>query len=301
MKKQIIFQVSGGIGKVVASTAVCAAINKQYPNHELIVVSGYPDVFLGNEKVSRAYAFGMTPYFYSQHIEDKDPIIFAHDPYMESAFLNQQDHLIKIWCEMFNIKYNGEKPELFLTDREIQFNKNRFQSPKPLMLIQTNGGAENQANKYSWVRDIPAQTVVKVIDHFKNDYNIVHVRRPDQPEYQDTITVSDSFRSVAVLISLSKKRLFIDSFAQHTAAALEIPSTVLWIGNKPEVFGYKIHNNIVANPFTKSPELRNSYLQKFDISGSDALQFPYRNESEIFDLEKIIESLEDKEKEKVGE
>ena len=133
--------------------------------------------------------------------------------------------------------------------------------------------------------------VLNVIEHFKAKYNIVHIRRQDQLSYQDTATVTDDFRSIVTLIGISQKRLFMDSFAQHTAAATDSPSTVLWIANKPEVFGYKIHDNIVCNDFTKVPELKSSYLQKFDISGNP-LEFPFNSENEVFDVDKIIASLE---------
>ena len=89
---------------------------------------------------------------------------------------------------------------------------------------------------------------------------------------------------------MSTKRLFIDSFAQHTAAAMNMSSTVGWIANKPNVFGYEMHDNIIANPITVKPELRHSYLQQFNISG-DLLEFPYNNEDEIFDVDKIIASI----------
>jgi hypothetical protein len=89
---------------------------------------------------------------------------------------------------------------------------------------------------------------------------------------------------------LSSKRLLIDSFAQHAAAALELPSTVCWIANKPEVFGYDLHDNIIANEFTTEPELRNAYLSKFNIAG-ELIEFPYNTEDEIFNVEAIIESL----------
>jgi hypothetical protein len=67
-------------------------------------------------------------------------------------------------------------------------------------------------------------------------------------------------------------------------------STVCWVANKPEVFGYSIHDNIVSNPFTVKPELRNSFLQQFNIAG-DLLEFPYNTEDEIFDVDQIIESI----------
>ncbi len=89
---------------------------------------------------------------------------------------------------------------------------------------------------------------------------------------------------------MSEKRLLMDSFGQHAAAALNKPSTVLWIVNSPNVFGYDIHTNVIANPETTSPELRNAYLSKYNIGG-DPIEFPYNNESEIFNVKNVIDSL----------
>jgi len=285
----IVFQISGGIGKCVIATAVCEAIKKEYPKSKLIVISGYPDVFLNNPNVDRAFAFGGFSYFYEEYIEDKEFKIFAHDPYLQTEHVEQKEHLIKTWCEMFNIPYNGESPRIYLTDREIKFFGNKFSSDKPLFLLQTNGGAPSDL-QYSWSRDIPISVANDIVNEFKDVYNIIHIRREDQIPLENTIPITDSFRALAVLISLSRKRLFIDSFCQHTAAALELPSTVCWISNKPNVFGYEIHDNIISNIFTVKPELRNAYLGKFNIGG-DLLEFPYNNESEIFDVETIISSI----------
>lgn len=288
--RNVIFQINGGIGKAIIATAVVKAIKQQIPDSHIIVISGYNEVFLNNPNVYRCYNFGQMPYFYSEYIEGKKPIVFAHDPYYDEKFVHQESSLIQVWIEMFGLKYNGEKPELFLTNRETEFNRNRFVSDKPIMVMQTNGGAEQQPNKYSWMRDIPSRVVIDVIEAAKADYNIVHIKRQDQIGYDFTTPITDNFRSLLVLLSMSSKRLLMDSFAQHAAAALNLPSTVLWIGNTPKVFGYELHDNIIANPFTKEPELRNSYLQKFDIFG-DAVQFPYESEDEIFDTKKVIESL----------
>ena len=160
----------------------------------------------------------------------------------------------------------------------------------PILLLQTNGGAANQELKYSWARDIPANVVADVLREYHEQYNVVHIKREDQPGYVGTTPVSDGFRALCVLISLSDKRLLMDSFGQHAAAALDKPSSVLWIANTPVVFGHDIHTNIVANPFTKKPELRHAYLQKFDISGN-LVEFPYNNETEIFNSKQVIDSL----------
>lgn len=285
----IIFQISGGLGKCIMATSVCSAIKKKYPESTLIVVSAYADVFLNNPNVDRSYNFGGMSYFYDEFIDGKEFKVFAHDPYLETAHIKQNEHLIKTWCEMFDVPYNGEKPELFLTQREVQFFQNKFAADKPIMVLQTNGGAQTE-HKYSWARDIPSTAVVKVIEHFKEEYYIAHIRREDQLGYEHTIPVTDSFRALCVLLSLSKKRLLIDSFAQHAAAALDLPSTVCWVVNKPKVFGYDLHDNLQANPFTNKPELRNAYLSKFNIAG-DLIEFPYNSEDEIFDVDAIIESL----------
>jgi len=285
----IIFQINGGMGKCIMATAVCEAIKKQYPNDTLIVVSGYPDVFLNNPNVDRTYAFNGFSYFYEDYIDNKEFKVLAHDPYLETSHLLQNEHLIVTWCKMFGITYNGEQPKIFLSDREKKFFGNKYVFEKPILLLQTNGGASTDM-KYSWARDIPVVVASSIVDEFKDSYTILHIRRDDQFLLENTIPVTESFRSLAVLISLSRKRLFLDSFAQHTAASLGMSSTVCWIANKPEVFGYDLHDNIKSNPFTIKPELKSSYLQKFNIGG-DLLEFPYSSEKEIFNVDEVINSI----------
>ena len=287
----IIFQINGGIGKCVAATAITEVIKKNYPESKLIVVSGYPDVFLNNPFVDRTFNFGEHSYFYSDYIENQEFKVFAHDPYLDTEHIAKQEHLIETWCKIFNLNYDGEQPKIYITDREKQFFSKKYITDKPIMLIQTSGGVE-QNLKYSWARDIPYNMAQEIVERFKLGYTIFHIRREDQPHLQNTISVTDSFRAIATLISMSSKRLFMDSFAQHTATALGISSTVLWIANSPKVFGYKINKNIESNPFTKKPELKLSYLNKFNISG-DPLEFPYNNENEMFKFDEIIESLLD--------
>ena len=287
---KIIFQVDGGIGKSIAATAVCKAIKTQYPKDQLIVITGYPEVFLCNNNVDKVLNFNNLNYFYQDNIEGQQVKMMLHNPYLETDFITENGHLIKVWCEMFGIKYNGELPELHINDRERSFFSKQFGSQKPIMVMQTNGGAKNQPNKYSWTRDLPLATAQKVVYKFANEYNIVHIRREDQLPLQGTTPVQMDFRALAVLISMSTKRLFIDSFAQHAAAALGMQSVVCWIGNTPSQFGYDIHTNLIANPPTMRPELRHSVFGRYNISGQPT-EFPYNNEDEIFDTDKIIEAL----------
>ena len=286
----IVFQINGGIGKCILATSICKTIKEEHPDSQLIVVSGYPEVFLNNPYVDKAFAFGQQAYFYEDFIEGKDFIVFAHDPYLDTHYLRQNEHLSATWARMYGLPKPNKKPELFLTEREIQFFSTKFQTEKPILLLQTNGGAQGQELKYSWARDIPSSVVLPVIEEFKSTHTIVHMKREDQIGYADTIPVTESFRALCVLIALSEKRLLMDSFGQHAAAALGKSSTVLWIANSPVVFGYDTNINIVSEPFTRKPELRHAYLNKFDISGN-LLEFPYHTESVVFNVDRVIESL----------
>lgn len=285
----IVFKISGGIGKCIASTAVCKAIKKEYPKSKLIVISGYPEVYINNPYVFKALHFNNLSYFYRDYLEGQKYKLFFHDPYETTEYSQQESSLLVFWCEMFGVPYSGEIPRLFLTQREIDFYQKNFQFKKPVMLLQTNGGFD-QNMKYNFSRDMPFHISKGIVSHFSEKYDIVHVRREDQIPLNNTIPLTGGFREVIAVSLLSEKRVLIDSFMQHACAALDLPSTVLWIGTKPKVFGYEIHDNIVSNPYTCEPDYKSSFTVKMDFSGNPSM-FPYKSEQEIFDLEKIIDSI----------
>jgi hypothetical protein len=287
--KNVVFQIDGGIGKCVAATAVLKNIKKEFPNDNIIIVSGYPEVFLNNPNVYKSLQFGNVSYFYTDFIENKEVELMLHNPYLEKDYVQEKKHLIQIWSEMNGLKYNNEMPEVFLTKRELEFYQNKYRSDKPILLMQTNGGA-NADLKYSFARDLPSGVVSKIVETFASEYNIVHIRREDQIGYNNTTPITAGFREILALTLLSSKRLLIDSFLQHACAALNMSSTVCWITNSPKVLGYEMHKNILAKPFNNQPELKNSYLAKFNIGG-DPVEFPYQSEDDIFDVNEIIESL----------
>ncbi len=192
---------------------------------------------------------------------------------------------------MNGVEYNGEMPEVFVSHKEKTEMAVKIRSNKPLLLIQTNGGTSKETDKYSWARDMPINTAQKVVNALADKYTIAHIRRPDQLQLHNTVSATgDNFRQLAAVIAISDKRLFIDSFAQHTAAALGLPSVVCWIANIPEQFGYPLHTNIIATPATVKTSLKNSVFSQYNITGP-ASDFPYNSEDEIFDADAIIAAL----------
>jgi ADP-heptose:LPS heptosyltransferase len=286
----VIFSIEGGLGKSIMGTAVLKAIKKQYSKANIIVVSSYPDVFIGNPNVNKVLTHETMSGIYEKYIMGKEAKVFVSDPYSTSDYITEEKHLIQLWCEMYGLNYNGEKPELFISKAEKQYFEGFYKLDKPIMVIQPHGGAFNQPLKYSWTRDIPQPIMQDIINHFANDYAILHVKREDQIIYENTFQALDSFRSIAVLLSMATKRLLIDSSVMHIATALNLPSVVTWVGTKPEVFGFDIHNNIVANEPTKTPDLNHPHYSKY-LLFQDISTIPYNDLYEVFDTQKIIEAI----------
>lgn len=285
----IIFSISGGLGKSIFATAVLKAIRKKYLHDKIIVITAYPDVFLNVPYVDFAFNHGQETYFYEKYIKDQEFLIFAQEPYLVNEHIQQKEHIIESWCRLCGVPYQGEQPDVYLTEREMTYYTVKYQSEKPIMVIQTNGGGQ-QDLKYSWARDMPATVVRAIIQEFSSRYNIYHIRREDQFSYENTIPVHEAYKGIACLLARSQKRVFIDSFCQHLAEALRVKSTVLWIANSPKVFGYDRHDNILCNPETKKPDLRNSMFSKYNIGGA-LVEFPYETDTEIFNIDKILASV----------
>ena len=289
-----IFHVQGGIGKHVASTAVAKVIKNNYPERKLIIVCAYPDIFSNLTFVDRVYPLGETQYFYQEYIQNKDSLIFAHEPYYTTDHIHKKRSLIDNWCNIYNLDYNGEMPELTYNRLQRKGAEQFWKTDKPLMVIHTNGGMmTTDAKPYSWTRDMPEKTAQALVDHYKKDYTIIQVTKVNSPKLkgshhlfatqQQSLPIPDFF---SVLL-MSKRNILIDSSLQHAAAALNKRSTVLWNGTSPTVFGYDLHTNILPAIDFKI-NLPGSYLFDFSFEGEEG-EYPYGENEDIFDVDKIIE------------
>jgi len=292
MDKYVIFHIDGGCGKNIAATAVVKSIKAHYPEHRLIVVSAYPEVFVHNPNIFRVYKFGNIPYFYDDFIDKKDSVILRMEPYHSGELLYKRKSLVEIWCDVFNIPCVDKKPEIFLTERELLFAQNKILKEGPILIVQSSGGAENQGHPYSWSRDLPPMLAQDIVNAVKDKFNkVLHIRRDNQPALENTIQVSDNFRNLFCYIALSDKFLGIDSFMQHACAAFNKKATVGWISNSPVVFGHQIHDNIIASGAESFRHRIDSYLESDDWTGGRFHECPYDNMANMFNKDTFIESI----------
>ena len=139
---------------------------------------------------------------------------------------------------------------------------------------------------------MPVALAQKIVDHYSDDYHIFQVKKPTSESLDGVEVIQDPMSNmelVSILLN-SEKRILIDSCLQHAAAALKLPSVVLWNRTSPKVFGWDIHTNVQADK-PANFKLPNSYLFDFDFMGVEA-EYPYVDEDEeIFDFDKIVEAV----------
>jgi len=292
MDKYVIFHIDGGCGKNIVATSVVKSIKAAYPEHKLVVVTAYPEVFIHNPHVYRVYKFGVLSYFYDDYINGKDSVILRMEPYHSGDLLYRKKSLSEIWCDVFNIPCVDTKPNIYLTERELVFVQNKLKKEGPVLLIQSSGGVSNQNHSYSWSRDLNPDFTQNIINELKGNFNkILHVRNESQPKLENTISITDNFRNLFCYIVFSDKILTIDSFVQHAAAAFKKKATVGWISTSPIVFGHEIHDNILATSDESFRHRIDSYLEKDDWTGGRFYECPYDNTVNIFDKTQIIEYI----------
>jgi hypothetical protein len=290
-EKYLVWHIQGGLGKNIAATSLIKDIKNTYPDRKLIMVVSYPEIFLNNLHVDRVYQIGQTPYFYQDYIEDKDVLIFMHEPYNQTGHITKNKHLIENWCDLLNIKYTNQQPEIFVNYIQ-RMTVGLWVRQKPIMVLQTTGGPANQQYSYSWARDMPIEIAQAIVDKYKDEYHIMQVTREDGYVLENVERVDKPMSNMELFALLveSKKRVLIDSSLQHAAASFKLSSTVLWIGTSPTVFGYEIHKNITANLTKRANQLIGSYLFNYQFE-NNAHECPYINVQDIFDLQIIFNNI----------
>jgi len=282
----IIFLILGGIGKHIAATAVIKAIHRAFPSKKIVVICYYTEIFQNNPYAYKVHKINLIKNVYDTYIKNNDILYFSEEVYSSTEFLIEDKHLIQAWCECIGIKYNNELPEIYFSQEELKC-INKFQKNKPILVLQTKA---TNSKEYNWTTDIPHEVVQGVIDHFYHEYDIYHIHNKAQKGFNNSCAVTTSnIRELLFLIKISDKRLGVNSFMQHAAAALNLPSLIYWVFTPCKKYGYSIHNNIEPKDYNfeyyKNFEFFNGHVGYPDISNCNL------NLDILFLKEKIINNL----------
>ena len=290
-EKYAIFNVEGGLGKIIASTAIAEIIKNNYPDRKLIVVTPWPEPYLNNPYVYRVFRSGNHPYFYKDFVLNKDTIIFKGEPYFTSDHIQKKKHIILSWCDLFGLKYNGERSQLFFNPVEVTSVAMKYGTrPKPILILQTSGGLYQNQKPYCWTRDIPPVQAQMLANILSQKYHIYHIGRPNSYKLQNVEFIPEINKRELMSLNLSSaKRLVIDSCMQHAAAALGLHSTVLWIGTSHINFGYTFNNNIYPSAEKTNEHLIDSFIFDYAFDGFEH-EYPFST-MDIFNIDEIVRAV----------
>ncbi len=296
-KKFCIFQISGGLGKHIAATAVAQVIKRTYPDRELIICCAWPELWSNLPFVHRVFPLGNTQYFYSEYVDGKDSLFFIQEPYFTTTHINKTHKLVESWCMAYGLEYQGEQPVLKINMEQKKAIRNFYEpnfEGKPFLLLHTNGGLFTNERPFCWSRDMPIEVAQKVFDHFKKSHFVMQITRPASPKVEGVFVRNEQLSNTELvgLVELTDKRLLIDSSLQHAAAAYGLPSTVLWNATSSVIFGHNLHTNIQAKEKPQK-SLPGSYLFDYQFDANEN-EFPYEDEDlgDLYNIDEIIASLE---------
>lgn len=218
----LLLHINGGIGKCIMATAVIKSYKTMYPDSKVVVVSGYPEVFLNNPDVFKNFAFS-TPYLWQDYYGQPGWRVEAHDPYMEEAWIkNRKQHLIDIWCGLLKISNVQKTPLLYFSGPEVDELNAMIKVDKPLMVVQSTGGAH--ASNRSWTRNPPMSEFNEHLAQYLQTHFILHLAVAETPLLSNIHQRIDNLtrRQAMALIYFANSFVGIDSFGQHVRAANEL-------------------------------------------------------------------------------
>ncbi len=273
--------VEGGIGRCIAATAVVRCLAAAHPGKRLVVVTGWPDPFIGNPHVARIYRIGDPQHFFEDEVLGRRTWVAHVEPYRHPDYVNAERHLVDCWCDLLGVEYDGGTPTLFLTPGELDQGKAAMaKARRPVVLMQASGGpvpATQDLDRLIEVRrrmhrrNLPLNIAGQVANALMaKGYHVALVRHQNQPALAGVESVTGPLRTIFALVPFAKHLVLIDSFMQDAAAALQRPAVVCWGGTSYKRLGWDLHTNIEQDTGCPTPRCHrpNSYLWDRDANGN---------------------------------
>lgn len=305
--KTLIFVVTRSIGRNIFATAVVRNIKAEYPDKQIIVVAGFPDVFLYNPKVRRVYGFNAPFHLYEDHIDrNPDAFIIDVEPYRHPAYLTGTRHIVECWCDLIEIPCVEKYPEIFFARNEeamaeAHIRSLEFQHNRPVILFQHQGGQipsnDTEQERISklgamYRRALPNKCIQEITDTLYEDgYLVGSVGTETQFVPKNSERITHPIRAIMALLPHVSGIIAIDSFLAHAAAAVGRQSLVLWCGTSPDKLGYEKNVNL-RRSVCPTPECHRPNSYAWDIQPNGFIwDCPHRDICVEYDSKEVIEEF----------
>ena len=214
-----LLHINGGLGKCIMATAVIESYKTANPEQKIVVVSGYPEVFVHNPAVDKNFSFA-TPYLWQDYYSREDVRVFAEDPYFTQSWIkNERKHLIDVWCEEIGVPSVQKTPLLFFSGPEVDELNAMIKVDKPLMIVQSTGGVNASAR--AWTRNPPYAELEEYLAQFAESHYVLHLAVPETPHLTNVHQRIENLnrRQAMCLVRFSHSFVGIDSFGMHVRAS----------------------------------------------------------------------------------
>jgi len=283
--KNLVVVIQGGLGKVLSSTPAIKQLKIENPDKNIVVLSGWPDVFIMNPYVHRSFSFNENKYLYEDYL--KEGSIIDANPYHADSYRFEMKHLALGFCDALGVKDSsqvGIDPLIYLPESDdnnamAELNQLR-QNGKKVIIVQYLGGApkDPKTNIQTPTGRENLQLFSDILNGIPEDANWLIMKALDQPTIpikSKTIfakTENVHFRNWMALIKHCDGFLGIDSCGHHMAAAFSKPSVVVWgrtkakqLGtykNQIDISGQCPETDFPCNEFLQIPGV--SFICKYD-------------------------------------
>lgn len=236
----------GGLGKMVSFTALLPDLARKHG--ELVIVSGWPEVFEGQTGVKRSLDPGAA-YGYDEYVRKADGLMWP-EPYRTMSYFGRRKTLIECWCEACGIPYRAEmKP---IAPPKVE--RMPWRDIGKFILIQFTGGMMSPEKPMGQVRDYEkGQAVVDLIKKNRPDIQVINFAAPAQPHFNGEAAGPDGkpaqMHYLAAWAFLKHAEAFVgtDSSLHHMAATWGARGVVLWGGTDPKMLGYSDQVNVLGD------------------------------------------------------
>ncbi|MFA5132706.1 MAG: hypothetical protein WC444_05295 [Candidatus Paceibacterota bacterium] len=250
-KQHIVIYTQGGSGDIIASTPMLRCIHRDYPNQELVVVTTYPVILKDNPNISKVFPFNEGMNVYSEY---KDTAVmfkkrFAYD-YFRDEHRAKSKNILDFICNVYDTKWDGDPPEVFLTKHEREFGQYFMsQFKKPVILIHAFGAvpSEGQSRKIHAHKDMRMDLISELVRKYSKHFEFVQIGLAGEQLVEGAFdALGMQMRETFAIIDLCKTFVFIESLFAHYSACINKTGVVLFNNTDPRFFGHPHNININA-------------------------------------------------------
>lgn len=243
-----------GMGDCIISTVAFRNLRKKYPDIPIISASVYSSIFHNNPNITKIYQLGEPNDLYEKWCKPAKSVnqIYNIKVYERPYQRLYDGPLSKLMCEMLNVPFDEDRPELFLTPEEEEFGKDFISSySKPTVLIQVESARPPIQNNKKMIneKDMVGDFWERLVDKIKDKVDVIQVGCKDERTIngiKTSLLGKTSVRQTFAIAKYCKTYICIDSLLGHVGPAVGKKGIVLYGRSRLKTLSHEINDNIIV-------------------------------------------------------